>query len=387
MSIVETILHYQKRYRLSSHLLFWLAVLVISLTSSKYYDGSQFTYGFALIGAGLYLLPQIMAAYFLTYGVVPGFFYRKKYIASAIAFIFGSYLICALSRFLIIRIAEPLAGIAPKTSETNYEIMTDLPKLIYVYFFNIFSLAFVFLFIKLLIQHLDIQKRALTLEKEKTELEKEKTETELKLLKTQLHPHFLFNTLNNIYALSLTGSPATSPSIGRLAEILDHILYRCNSQLVPLASELRLLNNYIALERLRYDDRLQLRFNSHIEGDMNIPPLILLSLAENAFKHGASDDIGNPFIDIDLQTDSERLLYTVTNSFTPKLTPNTAGKVGLLNLKRQLELIYPGRHTLTIDQGQNIFKVILIIRGEITQYEIKTPVKKIKHEDKVPAGR
>jgi hypothetical protein len=354
MNIVETILHYQKRYRLASHLLFWLVVLFISLTSSKYYDRDQFIFRFALIGAGLYLLPQIIAAYFLTYGIVPGFFYRKKYFVSVAAFIIGSYLICALSRFLIVRIAEPLAGIAPKASETNYEIITDLPKLIYVYFFHIFSLPIVFLFIKLLKEQLDIQKRALT-------LEKEKTETELKLLKTQLHPHFLFNTLNNIYALSLTNSPATTPSIGRLAEILDHILYRCDSLLVPLAGEVILLNNYIALEKLRYDDRLQLRFNSYIDSGMDVPPLILLSLAENAFKHGASEDIGNPVIDIDLQVTGGRLQYMVTNSFTPGSNGTTAGKIGLLNLKRQLDLIYPDRHTLTIDYGPHIFKVILVI--------------------------
>ena len=378
MNIVETILHYQKRYRLTSHLLFWLAVLFVSLMSSKYYDGNQFNYGLALIANGLYLGPEIIAAYFLTYWVVPGFFYRKKYVASAVGFILASYLICALCRFLIVRVAEPLAGIAPKASETNYAIITDLPKLLYVYFFHIFALPIVFLFIKLLIQQLDIQKRALTLEKEKTELEKEKTSAELKLLKTQLHPHFLFNTLNNIYALSLTNSPATTPSIGRLAEILDHILYRCDSLLVPLAGEVILLNNYIALEKLRYDDRLQLRFNSHIDGGMDVPPLILLSLAENAFKHGASEDIGNPVIDIDLQVTDDRLQYTVTNSFTQPSDGNTMGKIGLSNLKRQLDLIYPDRHVLTIDYGPNTFKVILVI-GEKDRSRKDRPSVKINH--------
>jgi hypothetical protein len=194
MSFFEKILHYQKTNRVWSHLIFWFVVMLVSMGNSKYRDGNDFTYRLALIGNGLYLGPQIIATYFLTYWIVPQFFFKKKHMLALTGLIAGSYVICALARFLVVRVAEPLAGLAPEAFETNREILTDIPKLFYVYFFSIFSLPFVFMFIKLLKDQIDIQKRALT-------LEKDKTETELKLLKTQLNPHFLFNTLNNIYSL------------------------------------------------------------------------------------------------------------------------------------------------------------------------------------------
>jgi len=280
MNFFEKILYYQKTNRLLGHILFWLALLLISISSSKYRDGREFTYRFALIANSLYLAPQIIASYFLTYWVVPRFFFGKKYLSTLIYFVLGSYLICALLRFLIVRVAEPLAGIAPNATETNWDILTNLPKLLYLYFFSIFSLAFVFLFFKLLKDHVAIQQRALI-------LQKEKAEAELSLLKTQLNPHFLFNTLNNIYSLSIMSSPATSAAIARLADILDHILYRCNALFVPLSAEIALLNNYIGLEKLRYDERLTVTFNIGFDVEPEIAPLILLSIVENAFNHGA----------------------------------------------------------------------------------------------------
>jgi hypothetical protein len=354
MSVVENILHYQKRYRVASHLVFWLTVYLIGISNSKYHDGKEFTYGFAFAGNALFFIPQVMSAYFLSYAVLPAFIYRKKYVVSGLLFLTGSYVICVIARFLIVRVAEPLAGVAPKAFETNKEIITDLPKLVYVYFFPLFSIAFVFLFIKLLIQQVDVQKRALT-------LEKEKAETELKLLKSQLNPHFLFNTLNNIYALSLLQSPVISSSIGKLAEILDHILYKCERPLVPLSGEVALLYNYLALEKLRYDERLQVRLTVEVEEETMVPPLILLSLVENAFKHGASKDIGYPVIDIGLHVTRESLRYCVANSFLPEPAREAGGKIGLSNLKKQLEILYPERHLLTTGCEEGLFKVLLVL--------------------------
>lgn len=369
MPQVDHLLQHQKKYRLASHLVFWLGVLLLGVSNSKYRDGQEFTYRFAFIGDGLFLFPQILAAYFLTYAIIPAFFYRKKYLFASAAFLSGSYAICLLARFLIVRVAEPLAGQAPKAFETNREIITDLPKLIYVYFFPIFSLAFVFLFIKLLIQHLRVQQRTLM-------LEKEKAETELKLLKSQLNPHFLFNTLNNIYALSLLNSPATSSSIGKLAEILDHILYRCDGDLVPLSAEIALLNNYLALEKLRYNDRLQLRFCSRVVGEVSVPPLLLLSLAENAFKHGASQDMGEPFIEIDLEADQDRLRYSVCNSAAASPVIDQPGKIGLINLKKQLDILFPDGYVFTTGYAENRFRALIVLE-----------LKKKSHEYPVSAGR
>jgi sensor histidine kinase YesM len=364
MRFFENILKYQKTNRLASHILFWLAVELLSLASSRYHDGNEFSYRFALIGNGLYLLPQIIATYFLTYLVVPRFFFQKRYISTLLVFVAGSYLVCLLERFLMVRVAEPIAGIAPKTFETNLEIITDLPKLFYVYFFQVFSLPVVFMFVKLLKDQLEIQKQTLTLEKEKAEME-------LKLLKTQLNPHFLFNTLNNIYSLSLANSPVTSASIGRLSEMLDYMLYRCNRPQVPLSGEIDLLNNYIGLEKLRYGERLEVKFNILIEKGIRVPPLILLSIVENAFKHGAGEDTGSPIITIDLEARETVFLFKVVNSFVPKDKKEVSSRVGLINIRRQLELIYPGRHELEITAAGHLFTVSLTIA---------------KYEDQMPAG-
>jgi hypothetical protein len=324
------------------------------MSASDYYDHEDFYFIITLVDEGFILLTQILASYFLAYFLIPKFFYTRKYLLFVVLFIIGSYLICALSRFLTVNVTEPLVGKPPNDTETIVEIVTNVPKLKYVYFFRIFSVAFVFVFLKLLKDQNEIQKRSLY-------LEKEKSEAELKLLKTQLNPHFLFNTLNNIYSLSVNNSPATSESIGRLSEILDHVLYRCNADYVPLAGEVSLLRNYIELEKLRYDERLLVNFTSAVDHEVYIAPLILLSLVENAFKHGAGEEIGNPVIDIDLQVKQSRFRFKVSNSFSPDSGDITNNKIGLQNLKRQLNIIYPGKHNLEIIQTAVLFVVTLSI--------------------------
>ncbi|MDP9046734.1 MAG: histidine kinase, partial [Bacteroidota bacterium] len=127
-----------------------------------------------------------------------------------------------------------------------------------------------------------------------------------------------------------------------------------------LSGEIALLTNYIGLEKLRYDERLKVQFTCNVDQHTEIAPLILLSIVENAFKHGAGNDIGEPAIDIELKTDHRCFVLTVSNSFHPKATTNPAS-IGLPNLKQQLELIYPGRHNLAITQTEFLFMVKLTI--------------------------
>jgi hypothetical protein len=354
MSFFQKIIDYNRNHTVISHLLFWVIVLLLQLSSSSYYNHDQVPFKNNLIGDGTNLLAQIPAAYFLAYFIVPGFIYKQKYASSIIYFFIGSYVICVLSRIEVIYFEEPFYGTPRNPNETLIEILTNLLKLVYVYFFRIFSVAFIFMFLKLLKDQLAIQKHTLS-------LEKEKAETELKLLKTQLNPHFLFNTLNNIYSLSLSNSKVTSEAIGRLSEILDYILYRCNSLFVPLSGEVVLLNNYIGLEKLRYDERLKVNFTTNINHDIDIPPLVLVSIVENAFKHGAGQDIGNPIINIDMQVSEDIFSFMVSNTFSPTPKNNGAEKIGLPNLKKQLDLIYPKTHTLEVEQTKTLFTVKLRI--------------------------
>lgn len=351
MGLSERILDFNSRHRVISHMVFWILLLSIQLSSSSYYNGDQVPFRNNLMGDGTNVLAQIPAAYFLAYFVVPKFIYTEKYLSAILGFLLCSYLICVLSRLSVIHIEEPWYGKKPNPKETLGEIFTDIPKLIYVYFFRIFSVAFVFMLLKLLKDQLFIQKRTLS-------LEKEKAETELKLLKTQLNPHFLFNTLNNIYSLSLCSSPVTSTSIGRLSEILDYLLYRCDNPYVPISSEIHLLQNYIGLEKLRYNERLTVDFNCQVSEQVQIAPMILLSILENAFKHGAGNDAGEPVIRIDLHASRDLLAFKVDNTFEAKDSA-TAGNIGLNNLTRQLDLLYPQKHTLVITQMENLFTVDL----------------------------
>ncbi|MDP9078680.1 MAG: histidine kinase [Bacteroidota bacterium] len=355
MNLSEKIIGFHQKYRAASHLLFWLLLLMMQLSSSNYYNSDQVPFRNNLVGDGTNLLAQIPAAYFLTYFIVPRYIYKQKYLIALAWFVVCAYVICMLSRLEVIHFEEPLYGRKPNPKETYTEIFTDLPKLAYVYFFRIFSVAFVFMLLKLLKDQLAIQRRALTLEKQKVEVE-------LKLLKTQLNPHFLFNTLNNIYSLALMKSPVTADAIGRLSEILDYILYRCDSRYVPLSGEIELLNNYIGLEQLRYDERLKVHFACKFSPQVEIAPLILLSIVENAFKHGAGNDIGEPIINIELNADHRHFAFTVSNSFQPKAVAG-ASSIGLPNLKQQLELIYPGKHNLAITQTADLYIVKLTIHS------------------------
>jgi len=206
-----------------------------------------------------------------------------------------------------------------------------------------------------LVTFLDINRKSLS-------IQKEKTAAELKALKSQLNPHFLFNTLNNIYSLSLDNSPKTSESIGKLSEILDYILYRCDSKFVPLDNEIKLLENYIDLEKLRYDDRLQVTFQKQVESNVQIAPLVLLSLVENAFKHGAGEDGGSPIIYISLTAKQNLFTFVITNSLSETLTEKPKSAIGLENIKKQLDLLYPNTYQLKIEKQANLFTVTLILK-------------------------
>lgn len=353
MGLFDRFLAFHHRHRWLSHAGYWLIYLLVSVSASKYADGNKGTYAFEFISDALYMSTEMIGAYVTAYVLIPKLFYHKHYLAAASGFILLSYLVSVLARIAIVKICEPMAGIAPKAFETYGEILTDLPKLLYVYYFQIIAGALVFVFFKTFKGQFEAQKRAL-------QLEKEKAEAELRLLKNQLNPHFLFNTLNNIYSLSFTGSTATSESIARLSEILDHILYRSNEVLTPLEAEIMLIRNYIELEKLRYGKRLTVKMTNSDTTGIRIPPLVLLSLVENAFKHGASEDAGAPVITIEMQADGKNFRFVINNTAANTAKEESKG-IGLPNLRRQLELIYQQNYQLTVERGTNWFKVALTL--------------------------
>ncbi len=190
----------------------------------------------------------------------------------------------------------------------------------------------------------------------------EKQQAELNYLKSQTNPHFLFNTLNNIYSLARDKSDQAPESILRLSKILRFMLYETGGAYIAVEHELKIISDYIALEKLRYDDSLRINFNYDIE-DMKqaLPPLLLIPLVENAFKHGVSETRNQPFVDIHLSVNQRQLTFIVKNS-TEKFSGEQSVKenIGLSNLRRQLELLYTD-YNLSAQQGESAFTATLKI--------------------------
>jgi len=198
------------------------------------------------------------------------------------------------------------------------------------------------------------------------QLQIEKQVAELNYLRSQTNPHFLFNTLNNIYSLARDKSDLAPESILRLSKILRFMLYETGSEYISIDQEIKIMSDYISLETLRFDDSLRINFNHDIE-DMKqaIPPLLMIPLVENAFKHGVSETRGNPFVEIHLSVKRQQLSFTVRNStgvLETELLPGKGVKenIGLTNLRRQLELLYQ-EFNLNILPGSAEFKAVLNI--------------------------
>jgi LytS/YehU family sensor histidine kinase len=185
-------------------------------------------------------------------------------------------------------------------------------------------------------------------EKKLREIEKEKFTAEMGLLKAQINPHFFFNTLNSLYSLTLARSEKSAEMVLRLSHLMRYMLYEASANTVSLKDEIAYIENYISIEQMRFADRLDLSFQ--YSGDTSgqvISPLLLLPFIENAFKHGIQDSSG--WITIYLK---------VENSYTIPVKAKEPG-LGLANVKRRLELAYPGKYELNIRQSENIYSVDL----------------------------
>jgi two-component system, LytTR family, sensor histidine kinase AlgZ len=192
--------------------------------------------------------------------------------------------------------------------------------------------------------------------------QKEKLTAELQLLKAQVHPYFLFNTLNNIYSFSLDQSPKTPGLILKLSSLLSYMLYDCNAEQVRLEKEIEVMKNYIDLEKERCDNKLEISWS--VEGnvrDQFISPLLMMPFLENAFKHGVSEQIENPWLSIDISVKSDILRCKIANSKNEFAPPCEIG-IGITNVKKRLEVLYPGKYELKISDEGNFFVISLMLK-------------------------
>jgi LytS/YehU family sensor histidine kinase len=194
----------------------------------------------------------------------------------------------------------------------------------------------------------------------KKRLEKLNLNAELSLLTMQLRPHFLFNTLNNLYSMAINRDRRTSDGISRVINLLKYILFVCNEEKVQLKKEIGLIYDYIELEKLRYDERLDFNFELDIyDKEAKIAPMILFTFVENSFKHGSSIEAGRSFIHLNLKSNKSRLFFHSINSYPKNKSNQDNSGLGLENVRKRLDLLYPENYELKIDKKDQVFEVSL----------------------------
>lgn len=328
------------KHRWLVHATFWILVLAFYVV---FFGRKNDNYAITLIFTGLLMPITIGATYFLNYFLIPRFLLTERYGYFALYFCYT--LIGALF------------------------LETTISYLVYIVFANLqiknmspASIDFIFLMASLLVViFLGVAiKMLMHWRKSKEDYQKlmrDKVETELKFLKMQLNPHFLFNTLNNLYSLAIEKSEKTPKAILALSELLDYVLHQTNSDFTTLENEIQQTKNYIALESLRYEDRLKIDFN--LTGDSvnkKIPPMLLITLTDNAFKHGVMSTAQLSWIKMKVDCRPRQTTIQVHNSIGDSKKKNGFG-IGLENLKSQLQLLYGERHQLKIDKTENSFLV------------------------------
>ncbi len=225
------------------------------------------------------------------------------------------------------------------------------------------SMTVITLFIVIFVALLKFVEDWFELESQKKELENERLMAELRFLKAQINPHFLFNTLNNLYYLAFTQSPNTTEVIAKLSQMMRYMIYDSNHTRVPLTKEIEYMENYISLETLRLNNDIPIQFE--IQGERNgimIVPLIFITFLENAFKHGVSNNAPYSYVKISLVLDAKSIVYRVENSKIPRNTQHEEKSgIGLQNVKRRLELSYPNQHDLLILDDEETYTVTLTL--------------------------
>ncbi|CAL2093085.1 sensor histidine kinase [Tenacibaculum sp. 190524A02b] len=189
-------------------------------------------------------------------------------------------------------------------------------------------------------------------------LQNEKSKAELALLKAQVNPHFFFNTLNNLYSLTVQNSHQAPEVILKLSDMMRYTIYEGKKELVSLKEEVAYLQNYIDLHKIRHHKNVVVNFAHTIESDVKVAPLLFIILLENAFKHGVEALTEDAYIQIDLQGKDKEVLFSIDNNFDDT-DNNTSKGIGLENLQHRLDLLYPNKHLLTIHKTNATFKAVL----------------------------
>ncbi|UGU17387.1 histidine kinase [Sinomicrobium kalidii] len=341
------------RIAIKHHIIFWSVYFFFNtLRWGSYYHDYWYSLKANIVGFPIHMTLCYLNIYYL----MPRLIYRKKFILYTAGILLAIYLMVLLkfylTYFLISTNVWPEGPEETTTLSLNYVVQMMLGELYVVSFVTA---------IKITADWLREHKRA-------SDLEKVQLETELRFLRTQVSPHFFFNTLNNIYSLSIERSKKTPETILKLSELMRYLLYETKQRKQSLTKEILCLQNYLDLERMRYGDSLKI--NMEISGDIEgkkIPPMLLLSFIENCFKHGANKNIDEVKIDIDFNVEGDFLYFKVANTLPKERCTEPpakqSGGIGIKNVKKRLALGYKkNEYELNIHEADNRYIVALKIK-------------------------
>lgn len=355
----------QKKFpqRLYRHVAFWVAYYLFSWFAGlhPFLDKTTFekyivVHSVELI---LHVTTQILFCYFIIYFLWPKFLDKRRYLSFGIGVVLSFVVIYGIFFAETITIFKALHNYA------GMPFWNGTPVILWINFIGALSYMPMSLGVTITIKFL---KQFFIKVQENQQLTRENSNAELQLLKAQIHPHFLFNTLNNIYAFTLNKSMQAPQLVINLSDTLQYMITDCEAEMVSLQQELKMINNYIDLEKVRYGSRLHLQVE--IAGETTskeITPLLMIPFIENSFKHGASKMLRNPWVKLFIQIDEDILHFTLTNSKPSKEIPvEGKGGIGLANVRKRLELLYPKNHLLMVETTENTFSINMQVPVFIT---------------------
>lgn len=326
------------------HIIFWFcAWFFFFFYYKRYSEINSYTFGASLIN----LIVAITTVYTFNYHLIPNILLKnKKRKFFAFAFV-------TIVMFFYIQLLLTLLLVVKQLSD-GYRLFPEMLDIVML-FFNLFFVVFIAIAIK-------FYKRWNEKDFQEQKVQKEKVETELQMLKTQINPHFLFNTLNSIYVLAMKQSEQTANTVMKLSDILDYILYRIDTPKIAISNEIKIIEDYIELEKIRFSNRVDINFTTNLKSQgIQIPPMLIIPFIENAFKHGVAKSMEKSWIKISIKETDGVLNILVANSKTQSKVEDKTGGIGLMNVKKRLSLLYKEKYKLNIFEKQMQYTVSLFI--------------------------
>jgi len=341
--------------RISLHVLFWAVYVPLNAVLNCILGQQTLDEGFkdALIGEVFSLPVKLLLTYFVFYYVIPLYLDRSK-IYKLVGLLFLAFAVATI----IYRLEMAFIFYPIFRPGEAYNFLN--PKGLLLTEFDLFITLAAAVTIKMIRVHY----KSLEFEQE---LMREKLQSELSFLRAQTNPHFLFNTLNNLYVLARKKSDKTPDAIMMLSKIMRFVLYECRAPRIAISDEAKVIQDYIELEKLRYNKRLTIDYQEDIDNPLTpIAPLLLLPFVENSFKHGAGSTVGDVQISIRIILRNNQLSYTVRNTLDSDnevgiSANNSSSGIGLRNVQRQLDLLYPDQHQLNISRENGFFSAELAL--------------------------